>query len=458
MEKILQIEKTTAIGFAPDIRDFMKKANSISSRLFAFAALALLISSLSFAQMFPSDPGSKIVERPQTGADIATDFETACQERSLPGGWMVAAVIAIILTSAIIGLAYVASGAFGNPRVGAWAKNAFLEMIVSAVIIAIFAVSWAGLNLAGLDLLESGHFTASLMKNTVQYDLAHVTLIDVLVNLYGNLNVSFGVLFTGVNFSTKTVFKPISDALGIVINALAAAVLEWNLNLFILCFSRANLMGALVPVAVFLRAFHFSRGAGNVLLAVSAALFFVYPFMLSINGVVLVKYFGPDYEQMQGRPVDPNDPNRPGGAGGVQDYGGNILVESEQANEFIFNREGEVRRRCEQVPCFFRSTWSAILEGLRETGVWFGIAGIGVVALGLIFSAGAAAVGAVGIAAFHSLIVVAIIQIMMKAAQDVFIASIILPLFNIFITFTFIKEFAKYLGSEIDLSALEKIF
>lgn len=427
----------------------MKKANSVSSRLFAFAALALLISSLSFAQMFPSEEDNPaIVEGPKSGSEIASDFETACQERSLfPGGWMVAAIIAIILTSAIIGLAYVASGAFGNPRVGAWAKGAIFELIVSAVIIAIFAFSWVGLNAAGLDLLESGHFTASLMKNTVQYDLAHVTLIDVLVNLYGNLNVSFGVLFTGINFSTKTVFKPISDALGIVINALAAAVLEWNLNLFILCFSRANLMGALIPVAVFLRAFHFSRGAGNVLLAVSAALFFVYPFMLAMNGVVLVKYFG----SMERAGV-------PGEVGGVQDREENLLVQAEDASDFIFKREGENRRRCEQVPCFFRSTWSAILEGLEKTGVWFGIAGIGAIALGLIFSAGGVAAGAVGIAAFHSLIVVAIIQIMTKAAQDVFIASIILPLFNIFITFTFIKEFAKYLGSEIDLSALEKIF
>jgi hypothetical protein len=37
------------------------------------------------------------------------------------------------------------------------------------------------------------------------------------------------------------------------------------------------------------------------------------------------------------------------------------------------------------------------------------------------------------------------------------IVSVLMPLFNIFITLTVVKEIASALGTDIDLSALEKI-
>jgi hypothetical protein len=361
------------------------------------------------------------------------NIDDACPERQFfPGGWISLAYVALVLSAVFLGFIYMATSAMHTPRLAAWCKRALYDWVVSAVVVSVFVASYVGLDTAGMGQLEMAYRSTQIIRNTITQDFLWVTAVDVVVNLYGNLNVSFGLLFTGINFSTKTIFKPISDALGIMINALAAALLQWNLNMFLLCFARTNMMAVLVPIAIFLRAFDFGRGAGNVLLAICASLLFVYPFLLTMNGVMLSKYFG--------------------GITNDADLDVTIDRADEDLNYSLF-MDGTFPDLCRTSKCFFRGNLRSIIEGVTTGGYqgfsWGGK--IGAVALGVLFLGLQAG-------AFPYVATNAIYSIMMKVAQDVFVTSFLLPLFNIFITLTFAKEFAKYLGSEVDLSAIEKLF
>ena len=58
---------------------------------------------------------------------------------------------------------------------------------------------------------------------------------------------------------------------------------------------------------------------------------------------------------------------------------------------------------------------------------------------------------------FFSIATIGTIDLLMDIIYTVFVLSIFLPLLNVFVTFTFAKEIAKYFGTELNLAAFAKL-
>jgi hypothetical protein len=268
-----------------------------------------------------------------------------------------------------------------------------------------------------------------------------MTSITAFLSMIGNLTPYFrpaGVI--GISFSFAPAFRPIFDSLGMMLSSLAVAVGAWYVQLWFLMFVQTRLMIVLVPLGLFLRSFGVER-VGNVLIAIAIGFFFVFPFVLNVSAIALENYL---YAQFAGQRS-------------VSDWVGNEgkIVQLSGSDEVFDNYKACADFSSKQgqgAVCFFKLSTFGALTFLKE----------------FIQNAGWGTLLAFGLLQFvtgslpSSLITIFLATYMLTLISTtvfyVLIVSILVPLFNIFITLTMIKEFTKLLGTEIDLSMFEKIF
>jgi hypothetical protein len=257
---------------------------------------------------------------------------------------------------------------------------------------------------------------------------------------------------------------------------LAGAIAAWVAHEFVLCFIKTYAFSTLLPIGIFLRAFGI-RSAANALIGLSIALYFVYPFLMVQVGEMLNNYFmiGDDGQIQKpiicvgnGEPADENkvyikngpfaeDPNVPSSVRLQNRLDAEKVIESEiviAIEKMLFPSVvfGGVY-------CVYNTgisdTFKIFLNILSSLGLWsLPAAASGLAALNLILkwtnlSWVATAVGA--------LLISFVLHAMYDIVFFVFVVSIVLPILMIFMTITVAKEIAKALGTEIDLSAIEKI-
>jgi hypothetical protein len=252
------------------------------------------------------------------------------------------------------------------------------------------------------------------------------------MSMVGNITPYFrpaGII--GISFSLAPAFRPIFDTLGIMVSSLAVAVGVWFVQLWLLIFVKTRLLAVLMPLGLFLRSAGFFR-AGNVLIAVAIGFYFVFPFVLNINAIALENYLIGNFE------------------------GTDAIYQNSQMQTFSTYRD------CVQHTasgggshhCFFKlsiyGTWHYIEETILN--------GQGATVSILLFAIMTPFTGSYLASTIFSVVAIYSLSLLGSILFYVIIVSVLVPLFNIFITLTVIKELARYLGTEIDLSAFEKIF
>lgn len=339
--------------------------------------------------------------------------------------WLSLSMIAIMVNLFFFAFAYMLAGVFG-PRVYAWTKGGIYNLLVSAIIVTIIFAAQQSMYGTGMDQIAEAQFNVQIIRDTmIAEDLMMVSATAVL-SLVGNITPYLrpaGII--GISFSLQPAFRPIFDGLGITISMLSVAVGEWFVHEFLLCFAKTRMLSFFLPLGLFLRAYGLTERAGNVLIALAIGFFFVYPFMINVTAYSIEQYFGGNY-QMRG--VD-----------GMTD----VLKSSCMSASEVFWK-----------PCYFPSiVGDAVKATIQRVTMSTDAAGGALVTYGIIqFITGSHPASLIIEASIFL-----VIAIFKSSVFFIVVVSIILPMFNLFITFTVIKELAATLGTEIDLGALEKL-
>ena len=382
----------------------------------AFACLVVLAGAVS---------GQTIPDFLQGMSQNAAFTSASCAPVQGPN-WLVLVGLTLTISIFMVGLAFMFGMGFGLPKVTAWGKENLFQVFASAVIVLGFFTG--GMIADGLFSSFVGRPNVTLIDNAIDYatvvtqtvgaNFIVLNVMNIAVGVYGNLQIYLRAGGFGLSFSLAPMFRPILDALGTLVNFMMAAVWEWAAQLFMLCFIKQQMLTILLPVGVMLRTFPFSRSAGGALIAICIGLYFVYPAMLTVDQRIVTAHYG----------------------GMVHDDPSSSSCDFTSINSCIYNTG-------------MKETIKTVLEGFGLT-----VAG-GVTAIFLqIFASGLMALSA---PIFSSVILltlaIAVYEFIFQLVYLLIIVSVLLTLLNVFVTMTSIREIAKFLGSDLNLSALLRL-
>ncbi len=345
--------------------------------------------------------------------------------------WIGILGVALAMAVFLTGLAYMAGSFFDSPKIMAWAKEYLFQIFASAII----AVGFVILILitpsithatfcepsdpAYCDHIYKAKEYSVVVQQTMVANFISLNIFNIVLSVYGTLQINIRPGGFGLSFSIAPLFRPIMDGMGLIMNFLTASWGEWTAQVYLLVFIEKQMLPILLPLGVITRAV-LSRNGGNAILAIVFGLYFVFPICLIGNKAIADAHYGAYVTD---------------GMANCQFTGSTACLYNIQLKE-------------------------TIMEVITSFGVVAGGAG----ATGLaVYLVGMKAYGLLALAAplFSSIVLVALgmalYSFINQLAYIILILSLLLPIFNLFIVMTSIREMAKFLGTDLNISALLRL-
>lgn len=412
-----------------------------------------------------------------------------CVDTNSPtDSWITLAWITLMVGVVFNALLVILSGALSTPKYSEFIKGGIWGLVETAAILSIFSLAFIGLKEWGDGNLDNARAYSAIVRNTVifQFTLEIVgsTVLGFISRQQPPIKMH-GAKALGITYQIAPMLRPLFDGIGLMVQLLAASLAEWIGHEFFLCFIKTNMLGLLLPIGIFLRALGI-RGGGNALIGMAIALYFVYPYLMVQVGEMLSKYFVESNKAMEGKeplhivnacnqdkpicciggdplPASMNEPFLKNGRGWETNINDRLSRDEILHGEMVLS----VGQGIVKIPavsgngkmCMYNiasgRAFGGFMEVLDTLGFW------------------TLPAGAAGIAGLNYLsknfnlswlfiwLLVPLVMFVMYTLHDMlfflFVVSLIMPIMMIFITITLAKEIAKVLGTEIDLSSLEKL-
>lgn len=383
--------------------------------------------------------------------------------------WLELTIIALALSVALVSAAWILNGVFGGPKYNEFLKERLWSMLETAVIMGIFIAMLVSLQQYGNDNLDTARAYTKIIRNSAVEDFGKTIAGTALFSFVSNANPKIH-LFKGhfgsyIDFQLAPMFKPIFDMMGLIIQLQTTVVLQWFAHDYLLCFAKNYLLTLLLPVGLFLRGMGI-KAAGNAMMGVAIALYFVYPFMIVQIGEIVTKHYENEISALtiaegnihlslcfSSKPICC--------MGGTPDPVNDTLV-IPNGNGFISVKKVLTNPL---LGCSYSTTNVRIWEsagGVVASSAAFMLmkammSGSGTSSSSTGLSTASGFMNILMLLALFPPMVMLMLSFIYGLAYFFFIVSMVLPIFAIFITLTLAKEITKALGTEIDLSALEKL-
>ncbi|MCX8195057.1 MAG: hypothetical protein N3G22_03055 [Candidatus Micrarchaeota archaeon] len=431
------------------------------------------------------------------GIDTVTSPPSSIRCLYLPGdvdNWIRLSLGSLLLSTMILAGVWVLSGLFSTPKYDEWRRASLWNYVETFFIVALLVSAWfAGLGKFGTDNIDKARAYSVIIRNTMMLDFSVVVGVSMLTSFISNPTISFhpfGHLGYQLSLSLASAFRPVFDLIGILVQSLTVGILEWFAHEYMLCFVKSKMLSILLPAGVFLRVFGL-KGGGNALIGIALSLYFVYPLMIVQLGEIITDYFQQEIDSVSTplphlwdcgvtRPIccalagvpaifggghgvpDPSDPTDTlflrNGKNWETDINDRVSVKKVLDGPIYLRFGGSNRGPSGGAgpACIFTTSsaraFKPLIDTINSLNLW------------------AIALGGVGLSllvkfANISPLVVILLPVLVSylfiftytTTYFVFIISTVMAIFIIFVTLTFAKEIARVLGTEIDLSALEKL-
>jgi hypothetical protein len=211
----------------------------------------------------------------------------------------------------------------------------------------------------------------------------------------------------------------------------------------------------LIPAGLFLRAYGL-KAAGNALVGIALALYFIYPFMIIQIGQAVTVHMANELKSQPSSWLSCNNaPICCMGIGTTTPAPGETSIQNGDqpsvSAKSIIKGNIAIGNFC-MFNTMLPSLWGTISSS------WSGGLGLGSLAFGI---GTYALLKWLNLSFLSIAMLVPLATFVQMAGYEtvyfLFIISAVLPIFVVFITITMAREIAKVLGTEIDLSALEKL-
>jgi hypothetical protein len=425
-----------------------------------------------------------------TGNELRNSQVASCDFGLTPttNEWISLSIVSLALGIVFSSAIAILSGAFSIQKYNEYTKASVWNLLENAILLSILIVSFSALGEFGSKNIDTARTYSALIRNTIALDFQITMVATTVFSFIGKQ--TFQPRFPafrafGISFQMMPIFRPIFDALGIIIQLLAAGVTIWTGNEFLLCFLKSDMLNLIIPLGFFLRAFGI-RGGGNAIIGVGITLFFVYPFMINVVGQMISEYYAKESQQLSfgcfsGKPIccilsypeesldKPFIPNGPNWKTSSNDRlsqekiikGSAALFSMAQIFMSPIGVPSTIGTIVTEPYCFYNTQLSALHEMfvkfIDNIGGFGSLIGLGGVAFLSSRTLPAKLANISGIIAFLYVSVAILFSTIYDLVFFIFLASILLPIFVVFISLTVGKEITKTLGSEIDLSSLEKL-
>lgn len=407
-------------------------------------------------------------------------------------GWIPLSFVAILLGVMLTSFGWSISGvAGGTQKYMDYLRARLWDLVETAALLSIFSLAFAGLYEFGYKNIDTARTYSAIVRNTAAMDFSLVLGASVMITFIARQNPQIRLpnlhAFT-LSFQLYPAFRPIFDGLGIMVQLISVAMLEWFAHEFLLCLIKVNMLTLLLPAGFFLRAFGLKNG-GNALIGIALALYFVYPYLMMELGGMVTEHMKNEITSEPsilaacnsnpkpicciapyGMPKTPMPANwdEPFIPNGDKWNDPNWAVAQQDRISQKPVLEGDVDISFTSVYpsgagpkyfCMFNTrlarSYGLFADLVIGSGAYSLAVGPGVqVLIGRLATWG----NVNWVLLFLMPLITAFISTgMYETIFVLFVVSIVMPIFMIFITLTLAREIAKVLGTEIDLSALEKI-
>ena len=416
-------------------------------------------------------------------AFFTSTIETCAADTAInPYGWVVLSLVAVLMGAMINAGSQVLGGAFNTPKYQEFLHGHLWALLECAVLLSVLAAAIIGLGNFGGHNIDAARAYAVLIRNTVMMDFGAVLMANTASSLFTNVNPTIRPGTLGgiyISFQVAPMFRPIYDALGMLMQMLVTSIVQWYAQDYILCASKGVMLTLLIPAGLFLRAYGLKAG-GNALVGIALALYFIYPFMIMQIGQAVTVHMANELQPqsaedrqsqspsalntpiicfpsaVQYNKADSTDVSIPNGdqtkpQSSTPLISAKSIINGPVSLDFSGQKSLVSTGRFCAFNTMLPSLWSTISGSWSNLGLGSLAFGIGTYAL----------LKWLNISFISVALLVPLVTFVQMAGYEtvyfLFIISAILPIFVVFITITMSREIAKVLGTEIDLSALEKL-
>ena len=349
--------------------------------------------------------------------------------------WILPAFILLLISTIIIVIVYYLSKIIEDPKMSSWANNELYQILATAVMMIMLIVLFLMIDTLIRDnanptytppsqegtsysLVETALFYSQSIKASLTWEFIFLNYFSSVIHLVKSIGINLPFTLWGAFTSLNQIFEYITQPIGWLNMILGGALFEWILKEKLLCFIMTDMLTLFLPLGILLRCFPLTRSAGGGLIAIAIGFFFVYPYMLNINNLIVSAHYGVEPQQV------------------IQ------YVKSESFNQMLTITPPFVSKALSSI---FKEFLGRMISTILDWAI--PVIVISILTTGILMPA---SIGILSISLMIDLFSIFIYEI----AYLTIVVSIILPITNIFITMTFITEFSKLLGSDINLNSL----
>jgi len=224
--------------------------------------------------------------------------------------WYGPSLLVIMIVLMGISIIYMWGQVVNSPQVIALAKDEIFQTGLSVMRIVFLVVMLGGTEFwYNLRAVDTGDDIYSNPNNKAMIDASmgfSRLMVKDMIGHYGMLvmyNMVIHTLYSSTmwvgvtwramySFNLGPVLKPLIDIVGSALQFLSLGISEWLLHIITLCMIKRWTWGLFIPLSMLLRAFPYTRNAGEALFALVFALALFYPFMFIFDYEVhkIMKY------------------------------------------------------------------------------------------------------------------------------------------------------------------------
>ncbi|MEW6528718.1 MAG: hypothetical protein AB1391_02400 [Candidatus Micrarchaeota archaeon] len=350
-----------------------------------------------------TDEGRKAITELRNYPFIA-GCEASNATKNMANSLVANSFFAIVIMVMAIALLYMVGNFFQMPNLIAMAKQEIGEIIIT-IFIAVFLVGFifasvfyspSSQNSPNINFFQQATDYSYRVLHKISYVSSIMMTSNMMLNSVYSLYIPLGPVHKSMSMQLGPALRPLIDGVSFCLQFLITSYGEWVIFLFMFCFIQKWFIPLFFPFGLFLRTFPHTRGGGNALIAISIALSTIYPFMFYVDSLIFEDQF----------------PHSSGLGGYVTEFSKAVTT--------LFT-------------------------------------GLGVGAVASLFIAFSFIYLSSFMVSAILLITALFYNVILETVHLVMIFSIILPIFNVFLTLTFAREIAKMLGTEISISAFAKV-
>ncbi len=211
------------------------------------------------------------------------------------GMWIVPSILVVMAVLMGIGSVYIVGQFLNSPGLIALAKDevfqtmlSILRIVLLIVVLAAAETWYAGASSGFTDLvyhskdsmIDGALSFARHMVSEMSKHYSMLLMYNMVIHTIYSSTMWFGVTWRAMySFNLGPVLKPLIDILGTALQFLSLGMSTWLLHVVTLCIIKKWMWALFIPMSMLLRAFPYTRNAGEALFALAFSLALFYPFM-----------------------------------------------------------------------------------------------------------------------------------------------------------------------------------